>query len=150
MGFRDFASYLSTSPDKYARAHETWDMAEDALRRAHAPRHLHYRLLERRGPRYRLKVVLMITEALGCACQVAALLGAAGLPVHSDDRRDRMGSKIRDAQLQKVPYMLIMGDKEMEAGAVAVRLRSGEDLGAIPLDQLKERMVREVQERTSS
>ena len=47
--------------------------------------------------------------------------------------RERMNAKIRDAQLQKVPYMLVVGDREMEAGAVAVRLRSGEDLGAMPL-----------------
>jgi len=44
---------------------------------------------------------------------------------------DRMGAKIRDAQAQKVPYMLVMGDKEMETGQVALRLRSGEDLGAM-------------------
>ncbi|HZQ07028.1 MAG TPA: His/Gly/Thr/Pro-type tRNA ligase C-terminal domain-containing protein, partial [Anaerolineae bacterium] len=43
-------------------------------------------------------------------------------------------AKIRDAQLQKIPYMLVVGDKEAEAGAVAVRLRSGEDLKAMPLD----------------
>jgi threonyl-tRNA synthetase len=45
-----------------------------------------------------------------------------------------MSAKIRDAQGQKVPYMLVMGDKEMEAGAVALRLRTGEDLGAISVD----------------
>ncbi len=48
---------------------------------------------------------------------------------------DRIGAMIRDAQGQKVPYMLVMGDKEMEAGQVALRLRSGEDLGAISVDQ---------------
>jgi threonyl-tRNA synthetase len=44
-----------------------------------------------------------------------------------------MQAKIRDAQLQKVPYMLVMGDREVKAGAVAVRLRNGEDLGAQPV-----------------
>ncbi len=44
-----------------------------------------------------------------------------------------MQAKIRDAQLQKIPYMLVIGDKEAEAGAVAIRLRSGEDLKAKPL-----------------
>ena len=44
-----------------------------------------------------------------------------------------MNAKIRDAQMQKVPYMLVIGDKEVEAGAVAVRLRSGENLGALPM-----------------
>ena len=46
-----------------------------------------------------------------------------------------MQAKIRDAQLQKIPYMLVVGDKEAEAGAVAVRLRTNENLGAQPLDE---------------
>jgi threonyl-tRNA synthetase len=61
---------------------------------------------------------------------VAAQLKAAGLRVEVNDSSDRMQAKIRDAQLQKVPYMLVMGDREMQAGAVAVRLRNGEDMGA--------------------
>jgi threonyl-tRNA synthetase len=66
-----------------------------------------------------------------------ALLGrleAAGLRAELDPSRDRMQAKIRRAQLQKVPYMLIIGDKEQAADAVAVRLRNGEDLGALPVD----------------
>ncbi len=69
------------------------------------------------------------------AHEVAGQLKAAGLRVEVNDGSDRMSAKIRDAQGQKVPYMLVMGDKEMEAGAVALRLRSGEDLGAIPVEQ---------------
>ena len=57
-----------------------------------------------------------------------------------DDRNERMQAKIRDAQLQKVPYMLVVGDREAEAGAVAVRLRSGDDLKAVPLPDIIERM----------
>ncbi len=64
---------------------------------------------------------------------VAAQLRAAGLRVEVNDSSDRMQAKIRDAQLEKVPYMLVMGDREMQAGAVAVRLRNGEDLGAQPV-----------------
>jgi threonyl-tRNA synthetase len=67
------------------------------------------------------------------AHDVAAQLKAAGLRVEVNDSSDRMQAKIRDAQLQKVPYMLVMGDREVEAGAVAVRLRDGEDLGAQPV-----------------
>ncbi len=67
------------------------------------------------------------------AHDVAAQLRAAGLRVEVNDSSDRMQAKIRDAQLQKVPYMLVMGDREVEAGAVAVRLRNGDDLGAQPL-----------------
>jgi threonyl-tRNA synthetase len=74
-------------------------------------------------------------------------LEAAGLRVEIDEARDRMQGKIRRAQLQKVPYMLIIGDKEQAADAAAVRLRSGEDLGAVPLNDLIERMQREVADR---
>jgi threonyl-tRNA synthetase len=64
------------------------------------------------------------------AKQVEAQLRAAGFRIEVDSRSERMQAKIRDAQLQKVPYMLVVGDREMEAGAVAVRLRTEEDLGA--------------------
>ena len=64
------------------------------------------------------------------AHKVAAQLKAAQLRVEVNDSSDRMQAKIRDAQLQKTPYMLVIGDREVENGAVAVRLRSGEDLGA--------------------
>jgi threonyl-tRNA synthetase len=68
------------------------------------------------------------------AAQVQQRLKDAGIRVEVDGSRDRMQAKIRNAQLQKVPYMLVVGGREAEANAVAVRLRSGEDLGAMPLD----------------
>jgi threonyl-tRNA synthetase len=58
-----------------------------------------------------------------------------------------MQAKIRDAQLQKVPYMLVVGDKEVEARAVAVRLRSGQDLGSMSLSDFLTRAVDEVRQR---
>ena len=58
-----------------------------------------------------------------------------------------MGAKIREAQVQKIPYMLVVGDREAEANAVAVRLRSGDDLGAMPLDDIQARMLEEVTTR---
>jgi threonyl-tRNA synthetase len=64
------------------------------------------------------------------AHQVAGQLKAAGLRAEVNDSDDRMQAKIRAAQLQKIPYMLIVGDREMEGGRVAVRLRNGQDLGA--------------------
>jgi len=69
------------------------------------------------------------------ARQVAARLKQAGLRAEVDDSSDRMGNKIRKAQEQKVPYMLVVGDKEVEAGAVAVRLRSNENLGPKPVEE---------------
>jgi threonyl-tRNA synthetase len=56
-----------------------------------------------------------------------------GLRAELDDRAERMNAKIREAQLQKVPYILVIGDREMQAGAAALRLRSGEDMGALPV-----------------
>ncbi len=68
------------------------------------------------------------------AAQVEQTLRDAGIRVEVDSSRDRMQAKIRNAQLQKVPYMLVVGGREAEANAVAVRLRSGEDLGAMSVD----------------
>jgi threonyl-tRNA synthetase len=62
-------------------------------------------------------------------------LRAAGIRVHLDDRNEKLQAKIRDAQLQKIPYMLVVGAKEAESGAVSVRHRSKGDLGPQPLDQ---------------
>lgn len=66
--------------------------------------------------------------------QVAGRLKAAGLRVEVDERGERMNAKIRDAQNQKIPYMLVIGDKEVEGDSVSVRLRSEENLGAMSLD----------------
>ena len=71
---------------------------------------------------------------------VAATLRKAGFRVEVDARSERMNAKIRHATLQKVPYMLIAGDREVEAGTVAVRVRTGEDLGALPLAAFIERI----------
>jgi len=67
---------------------------------------------------------------------VQARLRDAGLRAEVDSSSERMNAKIRNAQLQKIPYMLIVGDREEEAGAAAVRLRSEEDLGARPVDEV--------------
>jgi len=82
------------------------------------------------------------------AAQVAARLHAAGLRVEVDDSSERMNKKIREAQLQKIPYMLVVGDKEAEAGAVAVRTRDNEDRGAQPLDAFVADMAARVAERS--
>jgi threonyl-tRNA synthetase len=81
-------------------------------------------------------VVMPITDRqLEYAQKVHARLLAAGLRSHLDDRKEKVQLKIRDAQMQKVPYMLVVGDREAEAGAVAVRHRKHGDLGAKPLEQ---------------
>ncbi|MDX1436150.1 MAG: threonine--tRNA ligase, partial [Anaerolineales bacterium] len=69
--------------------------------------------------------------------QVANRLTAGGLRVEVDQRNERMNAKIRDAQLQKIPYMLVVGDREAEAGSVAVRDRSGGNQGAISVEEFQ-------------
>ena len=77
--------------------------------------------------------------------EVAAKLRAAGLRAEVDQRSERMQAKIRDAQLQKVPYMLIAGDRDIEAGAVSVRTRDNEDLGAVRVDDFVARLKAEAE-----
>ena len=74
-------------------------------------------------------------------------LDAAGIRARIDDSNNRMGAKIREAQLQKIPYMLVVGDRESSADAAAVRLRSGENLGALPLTEVVDRIVHEAESR---
>lgn len=81
------------------------------------------------------------------AQQVRERLAAAGLRAQVDERGERMGAKIRHAQLQKVPYMLVVGDKEAEATGAAVRLRSGDDLGIMGVDAIAARMGDEAAQR---
>lgn len=80
------------------------------------------------------------------ARKLAADLRARGLRVEIDDRNERMNAKIRDAQLKKVPYMLIVGDKEIEADGAAVRSRSDGDLGISSIADIATRIVEEKQQ----
>jgi threonyl-tRNA synthetase len=92
--------------------------------------------------------VLTITDRqAGYAREVEARLKAAGLRVLADLRNEKITYKIREHSLQKLPYQLIVGDKEMQAGSVAVRTRGGEDLGAMPVDSLLARFREEVAAR---
>ena len=65
-----------------------------------------------------------------------------------NERGERMNAKVRDAQIQKIPYMLVVGDKEAEANAVAVRLRTNENLGATPLAAFIERITNIIQTKS--
>lgn len=78
---------------------------------------------------------------------VAERLREMGLRVQVDSRAERMNRKIRDAQLQKTPYMLIAGDRDIKAGKVSVRLRTEEDLGAMTVDELLEAVLPVVESR---
>jgi threonyl-tRNA synthetase len=92
--------------------------------------------------------VLPITDRVNeYAEKVAAELRRAGLRVEVNVRSDKIGAKIRDAQLQKIPFMLVLGDREMEEGKVAVRERTKGDIGAMSLDDFKEMATRLVKTR---
>ncbi|MDJ0973412.1 MAG: threonine--tRNA ligase [Planctomycetota bacterium] len=93
--------------------------------------------------------VLSITEAQNAyVADVAERLKQAGLRVESDQRGDKIGAKIRDATLQRVPYMLVVGGREAEAGAVAVRERSGKDHGPMPVEQFVALAREQIEART--
>lgn len=90
--------------------------------------------------------VLPITDRVNeYAEKVAAELRGAGLRVEANLRSEKIGAKIRDAQMQKVPFMLVLGDREMEQGNVAVRERSKGDIGVMSIEEFKQ-MARELVE----
>ena len=82
-----------------------------------------------------VKVLPVTDRAADYANQISAQLEAQGFRVEVDHRNEKIGKKIREAQLQKTPYMLVVGDRDMENQTVSVRHRSGEDLGAMSMDQ---------------
>jgi threonyl-tRNA synthetase len=93
-------------------------------------------------------VVLPIADRHLDYCRgVVTRLAAAGLRVELDERLEKIGYKIREAQLQKIPYMLVVGDREAAEGTVAVRSRTGGDLGARPVDDFVESAQTEVARR---
>jgi threonyl-tRNA synthetase len=90
-------------------------------------------------------VVCCITDSQAVyAGEVAKALQKQGLRVESDLRNEKITYKIREHSLQKVPYILVVGDKEKAAGAVAVRARGGQDLGAMPLDAFSRRIADDI------
>ena len=90
-------------------------------------------------------VVIPVSNAFNeYAEKVNAQLEAAGLRVHADLRNEKMGYKIREAQLQKTPYMLIVGEREMLDGTVSVRSRSEGDIGAIAVGAFIDRANEEI------
>jgi threonyl-tRNA synthetase len=93
--------------------------------------------------------VLPLSEKFSVyAGNVVTELRAAGFRVHLDDRNEKLQAKIRDAQMQKIPYMLIVGGKEAEAGTVSVRHQSKGDLGPRPLGEFLSNLRNQVDSRT--
>ena len=92
--------------------------------------------------------VLPLTDRTAQVCDnIASELDELGLRVEVDHRNEKLGYKIREAQLQRIPYMLVVGDRDVENGVVSVRSRKGGDLGAMTLDAFKEKILEEVKTR---
>ncbi|MBP3327539.1 MAG: threonine--tRNA ligase, partial [Clostridia bacterium] len=79
------------------------------------------------------------------AYEIAAKLEKAGIRCEVDTRSEKTGYKIREAQLEKVPYMLLMGDKDIEAGSVSVRKRGEGDIGAVSVDEFLKTILEDVE-----
>ncbi len=110
--------------EKYAGAFPTWLAPVQVKLLPIADRHLDYLLEAKKA-----------LEAKGIRCEV-------------DDRSEKIGFKIRSAQLEKVPYMVLAGDKDIENGTISVRTRSGGDKGAMTLDEFVEKIVSEVDSKS--
>ena len=94
-------------------------------------------------------IIPIADRHLEYAGKLEAELKAEGLRVQVDARPERMNSKIREAQMQKIPYMLVVGDKEMAADSVSIRLRTGEDLGSLKLQAFKQMAIAAIKDKTS-
>ncbi|MDP3703498.1 MAG: threonine--tRNA ligase [Candidatus Omnitrophota bacterium] len=96
-----------------------------------------------------ITVIPITDNSLEYARQVVARLQQAGLRVALDERNEKMQAKIRDAQLQKIPYMVIIGEREVQAGTLAVRHRQKGDVGPMTMETLAARVKKESDERTA-
>jgi threonyl-tRNA synthetase len=94
-----------------------------------------------------VRLVPITDDQIPAAREMEAALKAAGVRVATDEHPDKMGAKIRRAQLEKVPYMLVIGKREAEAGLVAVRSRWKGDEGAVPFGEFQERVLDEITRR---
>ncbi len=93
-----------------------------------------------------VKVLPITDRAHEYAREVVRKLDEAGIRVEGDYRSEKLGYKIREAQGQKIPYMLVVGDREAQEGTVAVRTRSGGDEGAVPLEDFLSKCLTEIRE----
>ena len=96
-----------------------------------------------------VKLLTVTDRANAYAEDISAKLDAAGVRAEVDERNEKIGKKIRETTLEKVPYMLVLGDRDIENGTVSVRTRAGEDLGAMPLAQFVEKITEEIRTRAN-
>ncbi len=95
-----------------------------------------------------VRVLPISDKTLEYAQEAAAKLADAGIRLSVDRTPDKIGAKIRNARLERIPYMIVIGQREMEEGAVAVRHRDKEDMGTMPIDEFVEMIKKDVAERS--
>ena len=93
------------------------------------------------------RVITVADRHLPFASEVAARLEQRDFRVDVDARNERVGYKIRDGELEKIPYLLVVGDKELDAWAVSVRQRGVGDLGDIPVEEFAARLTEEIAQK---
>ncbi len=94
-----------------------------------------------------VKILPIAERHMEYALEVKGRLERENLRVELDSRNEKIGYKIREAQLEKIPYMLVLGDKEAKSGSVALRLRSEEDLGQVKVDEFVSKVSREIKRK---
>ena len=95
-----------------------------------------------------VKILPITDRQLDYANELCKKMKEAGVRVQVDDRSEKIGYKIREAQMEKVPYMLVVGEKEAEAGLVAVRRRDKGDIGAVSADEFIKTVCKDIADKT--
>ena len=97
-----------------------------------------------------------MARSLGCGAGSAGVTHGEGggttsdLGDELDDRNEKLGYRIRDAQVRKVPYMLVVGEREAQNGTASLRRRTGEDVGAVPVERIVAELIAEIGSRSAT
>lgn len=97
-----------------------------------------------------VKILPISDKYMDYCKEVYDILYSKGIRVELDDRAEKIGYKIREAQLQKIPYMLVLGEKEVQDSVISVRSRDDGELGQMKLDDFLSKIVEEIEERRNS
>ena len=93
-------------------------------------------------------VIPLNEEFADYARSIVDKMDAESMRVELDDRNETLGKRIREAQLEKIPYVIVVGAKEKETGTVSLRARGGVDLGSMTIDEMLEKFRKEIREKT--
>jgi threonyl-tRNA synthetase len=96
-----------------------------------------------------VKILPISDKFLSYATEVKAKLRKVGVRVEIDERQEKIGKKIREAELSRVPYMLVLGEKEMNENTLSIRRQGKGDMGQLPVDEFIRNIVSEIEEKKS-